>query len=205
MKRLAAFVFLASSAVAIYAQAPAIKPDLKKGQATFEQVCVACHGANGQSLVPDYPHIAGQHAAYITKQLKEYQSGKRQNEIMLGMAATLTTEQDIANVAYWLSKQTPARGLSKDKAAAALGAKIYKGGLADRKIASCASCHGANGAGMPALYPRVSGQYVEYLTLQLKAFRDGARNNSPEMKAIASKMTDAEMKAVAEYMASLGL
>ena len=205
MKLIATFALVASASLAAYANtAPAAaKPDLKKGQASFEQICAACHGANGNSPAPDFPNLAGQHAAQIIKQIGDYKSGKRVNEIMGPMAMTLATDEDVRNVAHYIASLKPAAGISKNKELAAQGAKIYRGGLADRKIAACSGCHGATGAGIPAQYPRVAGQYVEYLTAQLQAFRDGTRHNSPEMKGVAAKMTDAEMKAVAEYMASM--
>lgn len=204
MKLIATFALVASASLAAYATtAPVAKPDLKKGQASFEQICSACHGPNGNSPAPDFPNLAGQHPAQIIKQIHDYKSGKRVNEIMSPMAMTLATDEDVRNVAHWIAAQKPAVGISKNKELAAQGAKIYRGGLADRKIAACSGCHGVNGAGIPAQYPRVAGQYVEYLTIQLQAFRDGVRRNSPEMKGIAAKMTDVEMKAVAEYMASM--
>jgi cbb3-type cytochrome c oxidase subunit III len=205
MKTFASFVLsafcLASSALA--SDAPkAAKPDVAAGEAKYTAMCAACHGADGNSGSPENPKLAGQHADYLAKQLSEFKSGKRANAIMSGMAAALSDE-DMKNVAAWLSAQKPKAGFAKDKETIALGERIYRGGVADRQIAACAGCHSPTGAGIPAQYPRLSGQHAQYSATQLTAFRDGVRKNSTQMSQIAAKLNDREIKAVADYMAGL--
>ncbi|MDP2368424.1 c-type cytochrome [Rhodoferax sp.] len=178
-----------------------VKPDLAKGEASFA-MCVACHAADGNSAIPANPKLAQQHPQYLIKQLREFKSGKRENPIMTGMAAALS-EDDIKNVSFWLSSKKAVAGAAKDKDLVALGERIFRGGIADRQVAACAGCHSPNGAGIPAQYPRLSGQHADYSAAQLVAFRDGARKNSVQMSQIASKMNDREIKAVADYIAGL--
>ena len=186
------------------AAAPAIaaKPDLAKGEATYTAMCAACNGADGNSDVPANPKIAQQHPQYLVKQLQEFKTGKRANPIMTGMASALS-DADMLNVAYWLSSKTAKAGAAKDKDLIAMGERIYRGGIADRQIAACAGCHSPNAAGIPAQYPRLSGQHADYAAAQLTAFRDGVRKNSLQMEQVAAKLNDREIKAVADYVAGL--
>jgi cytochrome c553 len=178
------------------------KPDLAKGEATFSQACAACHGADGNSSSPANPKLAQQHPEYLIKQLQEYKSGKRANAIMSGLASTLS-DDDMRNVSYWLAAQPAKPGFAKDKDTVAWGERIYRGGIADRKIAACASCHSPNGAGMPSQYPRLAGQHADYTAQQLIQYRDGGRKNNLQMTQVAAKMNDREIKAVADYIAGL--
>ncbi|WP_236550814.1 cytochrome c [Limnobacter sp. 130] len=183
------------------------KPDLAKGKEIMQQ-CVACHGADGNASAPIYPKIAGQHAEYLYKQLVNFKSGKdgekplRENAIMAGFAAGLS-DDDMKNVSAYLEAQKQTLGSAKNKDTLALGEQIYRGGIAEKKIPACAGCHSPNGAGIPAQYPRLGGQHAQYTESQLVAFRDGVRNNSEQMSAIATKMSDKEMKAVSDYIAGL--
>lgn len=179
------------------------KVDLAKGEATFMAVCAACHGPDGNSVIAANPTLAQQHSDYLVKQLAEFKSGKRANPIMLGMASTLATDDDVRNVAAWVASKPAKPGTAKDKDLAALGERLYRGGAMDRQIAACAGCHSPNGAGIPAQYPRLSGQQVEYTIAQLTAFRDGGRKNSLPMAQVAAKLSDREIKAVAEYISGL--
>lgn len=181
--------------------AAASAPDLAKGQATA-QVCSACHTVDGSRGSPANPILAGQHPEYLVKQLQEFKSGKRKNAIMAGFAATLS-DDDMRNVAAFYASKTAKPGAAKDKDLAALGEKIYRGGIGDRNIPACAGCHSPTGAGIPAQYPRVGGQHADYTEAQLVAFRVGARGNSAQMSAIAAKMNDREIKAVSDYIAGL--
>jgi cytochrome c553 len=185
------------------ASAPvAAKPDLAKGEASFNAVCAACHGPDGNSVIPVNPKLAQQHPDYLVKQLTEFKAGKRANAIMTGMAATLS-DADVKNVAAWLGTKTAKPGFAKDRELVTLGERIYRGGIADRQIPACAGCHSPNGAGIPAQYPRLSGQHADYAVAQLLAFRDGVRKNSLQMTQVAAKLNDAEIKAVADYVAGL--
>jgi cytochrome c553 len=178
------------------------KPDAAAGEAKFGTVCVACHGAGGASGTPANPKLAAQHPAYIFKQLQEFKSGKRQNPIMQGFASQLS-DQDMKNIAAYLGSQKPSPGFASNKDLVTMGEKIYRGGIQNRAVPACAGCHSPNGAGIPAQYPRVGGQFADYTAAQLKAFRDGIRKNSVPMAQIAGKLNDREIAAVADYMAGL--
>ena len=182
--------------------APVAKPDLAKGEASFMAVCAACHGPDGNSVITVNPKLAQQHPEYLVKQLTEFKAGKRANPIMMGMAAALSPE-DMKNIAYWVSSKKATPGAAKEKELVALGERIYRGGIADRQIPACAGCHSPNGAGIPAQYPRLSGQHADYAVAQLTAFRDGVRNNSLQMTGVAAKLNDREIKAVSDYIAGL--
>ncbi len=183
------------------APAPA-KADPAKGATVFNGICVTCHGAEGNSAITINPKLAQQHPEYIAKQLAEFKSGKRANPVMMGFAAALS-EEDMRNVGAYLAGTKAKPGFSKDKDLAALGEKIYRGGIADRQIPACAGCHSPNGAGIPSQYPRLSGQHADYTTSQLTQFRDGIRKNNLQMSQVAAKLNDREIKAVADYIAGL--
>ncbi len=196
---LAAPVFTAFAA----GDAPkAAKPDLARGEASFTAVCAACHGADGNSAIAANPKLSQQHPEYLVKQLQEFKSGKRNNAVMKGFASMLSDE-DMKNIAYWVASKPAKAGFAKEKDLVALGERIYRGGIADRNIAACAGCHSPNGAGIPAQYPRLSGQHADYTVAQLNTFRDGTRANSPQMTQVAAKLNDKEIKAVADYIAGL--
>jgi len=187
----------------------ATKPDAAKGQQIASQVCAACHAADGNSPAPANPKIAGQFADYLHKQLVNFKpqankKAERENPIMAGMVANLSDE-DMRNVAaHYASQKLKPEG-AKDKDLAARGQRLYRGGNAMTGVAACAGCHGPDGAGIPGLYPRISGQFASYLEAQLAAFKSGARANDPNgmMRALASRMSEAEIKAVAEYASGL--
>ena len=190
------------------AQAPA-KPDATKGQAIAGQVCAACHANDGNSQLAANPKLAGQFYEYLHKQLVNFkpQGGKkpeRDNAVMAGMTANLSVD-DLRNLAAYYAAQKLKPAVAKDKELAALGQRIYRGGNASTGVAACAGCHGPAGAGMPAQYPRIAGQFAEYVEAQLKAFRAGTRANDPNgmMRGVAARMTDREIQAVAEYAAGL--
>jgi cytochrome c553 len=197
----AAAALLAGSAFAA-APAASAKPDLAKGEAAYGAVCAACHAADGNSSTPVNPKLAQQHPEYLVKQLQEFKSGKRANAVMSGMVAALS-DDDMRNIGFWLASKQAKPGFAKDKDSVALGERIYRGGIPDRQIAACAGCHAPNGAGIPAQYPRLSGQHADYTAAQLVAFRDGVRKNSAQMTGVAAKMNDREIKAVSDYIAGL--
>ena len=199
---LTAAIFAAPAFPAFSAGETPAKVDAAKGQASYGAVCAACHAADGNSTIPLQPKLAGQHPEYLVKQLREFKDGKRNDPVMKGFATALS-DGDMKNIAAWLHTQAPKNGFSKDKDLIALGERIYRGGIADRKVAACAGCHSPNGAGIPVQYPRLSGQHADYTVKQLQSFRDGVRKNSPQMKDVAAKMNDREIKAVADYIAGL--
>jgi cytochrome c553 len=184
------------------AAAAVAKADPAAGEAKFGAVCVACHGAGGNSGTPANPKLSQQHDAYVVKQLQEFKAGKRASPIMQGFASQLT-DQDMKNVAAYLGAQKAKPNFSKDKELVGLGEKIYRGGIQNRQLPACAGCHSPNGAGIPAQYPRLSGQHADYTAGQLVAFRDGVRKNSPQMAQIAAKLNDREIRAVSDYIAGL--
>ncbi len=201
----AASLLAASGVYANETAAPAAaKADPAKAQQIVNTICVGCHGADGNSPLPANPRLSGQHAAYLTKQLQNFKSGERANPIMMGMAAGLSPE-DMKNLGAYFSDQKPVPTAAKDKELAAKGEKIYRGGIMSASIPACAGCHGQNGAGIPAQYPRLAGQYGEYIEAQLKIFRTAERANDPNkmMQGVAARMSDAEIKAVSEYISGL--
>jgi cytochrome c553 len=191
----------AAPALAAESKPAAAKPDLAKGQATAA-TCMACHTADGTRGAPANPILQGQFPEYLAKQLHEFKSGKRKNAIMQGMAAALS-EDDIRNVAAFYASKEAKPGAAKNKETVLLGEKIWRGGIADRKIPACAGCHGPTGAGIPAQYPMLAGQHADYTEAQLNAFRSGLRANNIQMTGVAAKMNDAEIKAVSDYVAGL--
>jgi cytochrome c553 len=182
--------------------AVAAKADPAKGETISAGTCVACHTNDGSRGSAANPILQGQHADYLAKQLLEFKAGKRQNAIMTGMAATLS-EADMKNVAAFYAGKLAKPGFAKNKDFAVLGEKIYRGGVADRAIPACAGCHGPNGAGIPAQYPRLSGQHADYVEAQLVAFRGGARHNNAAMTGVAAKLNDREIKALSDYVSGL--
>jgi cytochrome c553 len=192
----------AHAAPASIAPQATAKADPALGEQRFGAVCAACHGADGNSGTPANPKLAQQHPEYIVKQLQEFKSGKRPNPIMQGFASQLT-EQDMKNIAAFVGNKQAKAGFAKDKDMVTLGEKIYRGGIGSRQVAACAGCHSPNGAGLPAQYPRLSGQHADYTASQLVAFRDGIRKNSPQMSSIAGRLNDREIRAVADYIAGL--
>ncbi len=163
--------------------------------------CMSCHGPNGNSMIPENPKLAGQGAAYIAKQLHDFKAKVRVNPVMGSMAAPLS-DADINNIAAYVSAQPVAVNTSKNKDTLELGRRIFRGGIASKNIPACAACHGANGAGIPAQFPRLAGQHQTYAKTQLNDFRAGTRVNT-QMNAIAGLLSDKEIDAVTDYIAGL--
>jgi cytochrome c553 len=188
-----------------FAAAPALAVD---GDPTVGRTktaeCVQCHGSDGNSKKPANPKLAGQSAEYIYKQLMEFKSGERVNNIMNEQAAALS-EQDMKDIAAYYEAQTPISGTA-DETVVALGEALFRGGNSATGVPACMACHGPAGEGNPgAKFPRLAGQWAEYTESQLHAFRKAERANDAGkmMRNIAIKMTDAEITAVSEYIAGL--
>jgi cytochrome c553 len=167
-------------------------------------VCLACHGPNGNSLVPTWPKLAGQHHEYIYKQLMDFKSGARVNDQMSPQVLTLN-EQDFRDIAAYYASQQQTPGAA-DPALVELGEQIYRGGNPATGVASCGGCHGPAGLGLGAAkFPRISGQHAQYAESTLKHFRIAERANDPNgmMRGVASRMTDEEIAAVAQYVQGL--
>lgn len=180
-----------------------------KAQGIAAQVCAACHAADGNSAAPANPKVAGQFVEYLDKQLHDFkaQGGKkaaRESAIMAGMVANLSVA-DMKGLASYYAQQKLKPAAAADKDLATLGQKIWRGGNAASGVPACAGCHGPAGAGLPGQYPRLAGQYAEYLAAQLKLFREGGRANDPNgaMRGVAARLTDREIRAVSEYASGL--
>lgn len=171
---------------------------------TKSATCAACHGADGNSVNPEWPKLAGQHESYIVKQLMNFKNDERVNPTMTPMAKPLS-DADMADLAAYFSSQARKLG-EADQSKVTLGEQVYKGGNNASGVAACAACHGPTGAGNPAAnFPGLNGQQTTYIKNQLNAFRKGERANDAGkmMRNIAANMTDAEMDAVAEYISGL--
>lgn len=184
--------------------APVTKGDPKLAEATVTQVCAACHAADGNSASPANPRLAGLNYEYLNKQLQEFKSGARKSPVMAGIVANLTP-QDMQNLAAYYGMQQAKPAKANDQAQALIGQKIYRGGVQGSGVPACASCHGAQGQGIPVQFPRLAGQHTDYVYDQLNKFRTGERANDAAkmMRTIAAKMTDADMRAVAIYIQGL--
>lgn len=195
-------------ASAVYAQGGS-PGDPAKARELAKQVCAACHSADGNSVLPVNPVLAGQHADYTLKQLMNFkpQDGKtaeRPNPVMAGMVASLSAD-DMRNLAAYFEIQRPRPRAARDPGLVKLGQTIYRGGILSRNVAACTACHGPTGAGVPAQFPRLAGQYPEYTAAQLRAFRSGERANDVNrmMRAVAERLSDREIAALAEYISGL--
>ena len=196
-------LFAANALAADAAHAPAAVPkvDPAKGGSLYDSgdnarglpACVSCHGAGGNSTIVANPKLSGQSENYLHKQLVDFTTPN----------AKMLSEDEKKNIAAWLATQQPKGGAARHKDTLDMGRKIYRGGIAERGVAACASCHGATGSGIPIQYPRLAGQHQDYTVAQLQAFKTGARNNSVQMVALSKRMSDEEMKAVADYIAGL--
>jgi cytochrome c553 len=199
----------AETAAPAAAAAPA-KPDPAKGSTLYANgdtarnipACVTCHGAGGNSTMAANPKLANQNQHYLYKQLVDFTTPARVNPIMTPYAKALN-DTEKHDLAAFLATQPEKPGAAKNKDTVELGRKIWRGGIADKGVAACASCHGATGAGIPLQYPRLSGQQQDYTLAQLVAFRDNKRSNSVPMTTLAKRLSDDEMKAVADYIAGV--
>jgi len=183
--------------------------DLAKAHQTATRACAACHGADGNSTLAANPVLAGQHADYTLKQLTNFRSrdgkpAERPNAVMAGMVATLSVD-DLRDLAAYFETQRPVPRMARDADLVKLGQAIYRGGILSKNVAACSACHGPNGSGMPSQFPRLAGQFADYTAAQLRAFRSGERANDPNrmMRAVAEKLSDREVAALAEYIAGL--
>ena len=186
-----------------------VKGDAAKGAEIAGKVCAACHGPDGNSPLSANPNLASQHIEYTNKQLGDFKgrNGKpaaRNNPAMAGMAGPLS-DDDMKNVAAHYASQKSRPRAGRDETLVKQGELIYRGGIASKSVAACASCHGPNGAGLPAQFPRLGAQHAEYTAAQLKAFRAGERANDMNamMRTVAAKLSDREIAAVSEFIAGL--
>lgn len=182
--------------------------DPKAGK-TKSELCHGCHGANGMSVDPTtFPNLAGQYAGYIFKQVQDFQLGNRHNDTMSSMAQMVTSKQDLKDIAVYFQSQKKMKGKPTNSALAKKGEKIFKKGNPKTGVYGCINCHGKNGKGKSptiSLFPVIGGQTKPYLIKQLKDLKAGKRKNDPAgmMQAIAQKLSDKEIQAVAEYLSGL--
>ena len=215
MTRIWRFAFLAATAIISTAasgqeRAATAKPDLAKARQIAGQVCAACHGADGNSVAAANPNLEGQDADYITLQLAHFKAGIRTNPTMQAMAASLS-DDDMRSLGAYYAQQKPKGLAAKDPSLVKSAQQLWRGGDAANGVPACSACHSPTGAGIPKNFPRLAGQYADYTYAQLKAFKAGERGadaagrdiNGRVMNAIAQKMSDAQMKAVADYAAVL--
>lgn len=210
MKPILAMVVATGVFAAGIAQAADVKADPAKAAPIVNEVCAGCHGADGNSTSPANPKLSGQPAEYITKQLRDFRAaakdpnkeGARKSAVMSSLVANLS-DQDLVNLGAYFAEKTIKPGSAKQPLTE--GEKVYRGGNAATGLPACAACHGPTGAGIPVQFPRIGGQHADYVLTQLKAFRNGDRLNDAAkmMRSIADKMTEQEMKAVANYVAGL--
>ncbi|ULJ63554.1 cytochrome c4 [Wielerella bovis] len=207
MKRL---TILAALSVAGLALAEPV--DLNKGKQIAENMCASCHAADGNSAIATYPKLAGQHASFIFRETLAIKKGERTT----GAAATMTpmvqnlSDDDIRNVAAYYAKQNPKAGEANPNENPTLGARIYRGGLPDKKVPACMACHGPSGAGTLGggtavnAFPRLGGQHASYVVTQLKAYASGERTSpNSMMEDVAKRMSEEDMKAVGNFIQGL--
>lgn len=183
--------------------APAFAGSAEAGQAK-SALCLACHGADGNSPSPEWPNLAGQHASYMERQIQAFKSGDRQNDLMSPMAMILSDE-DAADIAAFYSTQKVAGG-ETDPSKLALGQRLYRGGDVAKGLIACAGCHGPNGRGNPlAGYAAIQGQHSVYVANQLRAYKAGTRSTDPNqmMRNVAALLSDEEIDALASYVQGL--
>lgn len=194
------FVRIAVLSVMCFITACVSANDIAKGQ------CAACHGADGNSVNPEWPSLAGQHKKYVVQQLQAFKNGDRTNPNMSAMVAALS-EEDIDALGNYYAQEQPKIGSIESEQIAA-GEALYRGGNAEKGIPACMACHGPNGAGNPAAnYPALRGQHAKYSMIQLKAYRAGERTTDADrklmMQSIAQKLTDKDIENVSRYVHAL--
>jgi cytochrome c553 len=173
---------------------------------TKSATCAACHGVDGNSVTPDWPMLAGQHASYIVRQLRAFKVGER-TDVTMKPFADMLSEQDMLDVAAYFAAQTPTPK-GADPALVTLGQQIYRGGVPSRGVAACIACHGPDGAGNPlAAYPRISSQHAAYTTKQLNLYAAGDRRSDVDvnqmMRNVAELLFEDEIRALASYVQGL--
>lgn len=205
----ASLTALALCSSAALAQAPA-KPDLARARQIVDTVCAACHGADGNSTIAVNPNLAGQGAEYISRQLTNFKAGVRVNPVMQSMAAPLTPDEIVA-LGLYFSQQKAKGNTAKDPKSVEMAQTLFRAGDAATGLPACSACHSPTGAGIPKNYPRLSGQHADYTLAQLKAFKAGERGadaagkdvQGRTMAAVAARMSETQMKALADYASGL--
>ena len=199
MNRWSLIVFCGAALVTVEAHATG-DPAAGKERAT---TCASCHGPAGQSANPQWPNLAGQVPGYIAKQLRDFKNGRRQDPLMAGIVKGLN-EKDMANLDAYFSGLPAQHMAMADAARKTPGERVFRGGNAKTGVSACMSCHGPSGHGIPPRFPRVAGQHAAYAEKQLLDFKRSTRNNDDTtMTRIAFRMSEDEIRAVADYMQGL--
>jgi len=203
MQNIFKFIFLLFAANSLSA-ADKLAGDIESAKKIVNNLCIACHAIDGNSAIPSNPKLAGQHADYLSRQLEYFKKGIRENAVMQGMVANLSTK-DFDNLGHYFESQTLKLSAAKSNGKGSLGEKIFRAGIADKKLPACASCHGPSGHGIPGQFPRLNAQHSDYTISQLNAYKNGLRKNEAAkmMATIAQRLSDAEMQAVADYIEGL--
>ena len=168
-------------------------------------MCSACHNADGNSMLPNFPKLAGQGQRYLVKQMHDIKSNERPVIEMTGMLDAMS-DQDLEDIAAWYSSQKATTGVA-DPELVAHGEKLFRGGKIEEGLPACTGCHSPNGAGLDlAIFPKLSGQHADYTEKQLTEFREGIRHNDGDamiMRTIASRLSNKDIKALASYIQGL--
>lgn len=172
------------------------------------QLCQSCHGANGVSIAPDIPNLAGQYFEYLFKQIQEFQIQNRNDVRMSPIANSLTTMQDISDIAAYFAAQPTMQGKASKSDQTILGKKIFENGLPERGLEACAGCHGMKGKGLSKgnpQFPVIGGQHKQYILKQLNDFKTNKRMTDPTdfMTNVGKILNKGELDAVAEYVSGL--
>lgn len=176
--------------------------DLARANKIVEETCSVCHGIDGESASPAFPRLAGQHAGYIERQLRDYKSGKRQSRAMSAIIENIA-EADFKSLGVYFQGRPTLTHEVEDPELAQVGRFLFLRGNPFSGVPACSACHGESGHGTAAL-PRLAGQHTRYVERQLQAFDKRERtNDNAVMHAVASKLTELELKAVAAYVAGL--
>lgn len=189
------------AALSFLPAAPAFGDSADRAKAIVTATCAACHGMDGNSVVPTFPKLAGRHPEYIVRELNEFISGKRKSDIMAPITAALDPD-DFKPLGAYFGGQTPTKGTVSDAKAAEAGKKLYLEGNEQSGVPACEGCHGTDAQGGKR-FPRLAGQHREYLIEQIYNFRTNVRNATRVMREVSTRMTDAEIKAVAEFLTGL--
>ncbi|MBV6423098.1 MAG: Cytochrome c4 [Steroidobacteraceae bacterium] len=206
---------LALAAISLAVAAPAAFADgSAEAGAAKSTVCIACHGPGGNSVNPEWPNLAGQNAAYIAEQLRQFRAGQRAatpNAMVMTAQAASLSDEDIADLGAYFASQTPT-GLEADPSYWKAGEALYRGGSHERGIPACMACHGPVGRGNPAAgYPALRAQHSVYTVEQLTAYAKGSRyddaagaahdtKNAHMMETIAKQLTPEDIRDLASYI-----
>lgn len=194
---------LRRAAIVAFAVSGAASADAEKARAIVAASCSACHGIDGNSTVPTYPKLAGRHPEHVARELQEFVARKRKSHVMEPIAGQLEAA-DFKAIGEYFAAQKPTSEPVRDPQAAAAGKKLYMDGDEERGVPACAGCHVVDGSGNKR-FPRLAGQHREYLIAEMLKYRQDVRNSvaSRLMREVAKRLTDDEIKAVAEYLTGL--